>query len=615
MGGVSLLRVLAAGFWLVAAPAATAALNEGPSTLVELDAALTALQADSTIPGASVVVIENGEIVYSANFGVVDISTRQPVTDSTIFRAGSISKSFTAIAVMMLVEDGALDLDAQVSSFLRDLDIGNRWESSDPVRLVHLLEHTSGLSDIAFRHYFIEGGGETLEEAVRLYTPYRVRWRPGTRTSYSNAGPVIAGRMIELASGETFTGFVQRRLFAPLGMTDSFWTREPVFAQRIASSYGSDGQTVERFIDPAGRPSGSLNTTALDLAQLPRLMLGRGTLDGVTYFSPETAALIERPSTSDAARAGLGHGHGLGNEADVSGRTVYFGHDGTIDGFMAAARYSLELDAGYVLIANALSPAFEEAEQLIRDYLERGLDPPVATPVELPEAMRQSAGGQYQTMTPRRPLLSPLIGLTQWEGMAVGDSHLTFRGERYIHVGNGQFQAEGHAAPSLVWIDSGGRHELHAGFGAHRRVSSIEMWAKVAAVTLTVLVLLTTLLFAAVWVPSAFLGRLRSRGGVAARFWPTLAVAGSTGAAFAPLIVLQTASFEALARPTTASLAVFALSIAAPVIAIAALWMVTRSERVSTPVRVILVTQCMVAAMVCGYLAWGGWIGLRIWTA
>lgn len=610
--------------WIAAALAACLVLaaddcpakQEPPRSLAALDVAVGKVLSDAHVPGAALVVIENGRITFRRNYGVVDRATRAPVVDETVFRAGSISKSFTSIGVMMLVEEGRLKLDAEVSTLLPDLAVRNPWRSSDPVRLVHLLEHTAGLDDIAYRHYLLEGRDIPLSDAVQLYGPYRSRWRPGTRTSYSNAGPIIAGRIIEIASGEPFPTFMAGRLTDRLGMASASWTKTPEIASRLSHSYRAGDLVEERFMDIPGRPSGSLNITAADLARLPLLMLGRGTLDGVTYFTPETAAQIETPADNDAARAGLKYGYALGNVADTRGRVVFHGHDGSIDGFVATYGYAPEIGAGYVLMANSTADEVMDAAKMVRRYLERDVPAPTIVAQPVSERDRKAWSGQYQTATPRQHLLAALIGITQWEGASFEADTLRFKGQRWLHVGKGLFQAEGEAAPSLAIIETDEGVSIQSGIGAHRRVPDLEMFAKFSTVLLFLAGLVGAGFYACAWAPSALMGRLKGRGGLMLRLTPLLAIGLAAAAAVGPLVLLQTDDLMVLGRPSPLGWAAFAVSLAAPIGALAALAMGVKPPQNANRLSRIFAIVCgVLASVVCLYLAAHGWIGMKIWEA
>jgi len=127
-----------------------------PKTLEELDARLAETFKLVGAPGASIAVIENNQIVLARGYGVSDVAKQTPVTPETVFRAGSISKTFVGVAAMMLVEEGKLDLEAKFADLAPEIAFTNQWEETDPVRVMHLMEHTTGFDDIRFRHYLLE---------------------------------------------------------------------------------------------------------------------------------------------------------------------------------------------------------------------------------------------------------------------------------------------------------------------------------------------------------------------------------------------------------------------------------------------------------------------------
>lgn len=591
-----------------------AAWAQPVTSLSELESEIQQLLQEGNVPGASVIVIEDYAISFRQSFGVADRVSSAPVTEHTVFRAGSISKSFTSIGIMMLVEEGKLALDAPLRELLPDVQFRNQWEKSHPVQLRHLLEHTAGFNDIAYRHYLISGANLTVGDAVELYRPYRSRWRPGTRTSYTNAGPVIAGLIIEKVSGQSFEDFMQDRLFDPLELSDSAWTKTPSVESRLSSSYQFDGVTPEPFIEIPGRPSGSLNTTAEDLAILPMLMLGRGTFAGRTYFSPEVAAGIEMPETNDAARAGLALGYALGNNANLNGRTTFFGHDGSIDGFAATARYSPELGAGYVVMINSTSPALTAVSGAIREYLEGSVEPPEIEAVALAADASNRWAGQYQTLTPRRDFLVPLLGLTQWQGVSFDDGELRFKGQNWIHLGNSIFQSEEQSGPGLVFLDDEQGIRLQTGESTYRRVSSIEMWTKIFCIAVTLILVGLGAVFALIWIPSQMLGRLKERGGVLTRSLPTISLLLAVGAGILPVVLFGSGNFEILGKPSIWGWLVFALTIISPILSLYAAYTLYRG---STP-RLVLglgVAQVFFAMLISSYLSYYGWFALRIWDA
>ncbi len=592
-----------------------------PQSLPALQAALVRTLQAADVPGAAVLVIENGQVVLALGHGVADLATGRPATPDTVFRAGSISKTFTAMAAVALVEDGRLSLQAPMAELLPGWTHDNPWAATDPVRLVHLLEHSAGLDDVRYRHYLLDSATMPLAQAVPAFGPYAVRWRPGSGTAYSNAGPVVAGRAIERAVGSDFASFVTSRLTAPLGMASARWTRSDDIAPRLARSYGSDGRTPEPFVETPARPSGSLNISARDLAQLPRLLLGRGTLDGVRVLDAASVTRMESPATGPTAGGpGPVLGWGPGLQADVAGRAVFYGHDGSIDGFVARFAYAPALGAGYVVMANALSDAPLAVATQVRAYLERGLPAPTADGRPVSAEEREAWTGQYQSITPRQELLRGLIGLTQWEGAGFDGDVLRYAGRRWHHLGQGVFRAEGAAAAGLVFdaaANAGAGMRAHTPDGSRRLVPGWEAAAKQGSLGALAVVLPLSLLMAPLWAQAAWRGRLGRaralRGALAVRLLPAAALWTAAAVPVAALVLLGTGDLAWLGRPTAAGWALAALGLLAPV-----LWLAgaVALPRTAAPLRVRLHAglHLLLAALLLGWMAAHGWLGLRIWA-
>ena len=584
------------------------------TTFEELAAQIEALLEDGDVPGASIVVIEDGDVKYHRHFGVSNLESGKAVSDATVFRAGSISKSFTSVAAIMLTEQKKLDLNAPISAYLPDLTIDNPWHKTDPVRVVHLLEHTAGLNDIAYRHYLMSGAQYSVGDAVNLYQPYLSRWRPGTRTSYSNSGPVIVGHIIEIVSGQTFESYTENTLFSPLGMDNTRWTLTPDISDRISKSYYGNSDKEEPFVEIPGRPGGSLNTTALELAQLPRLMLGRGTLEGQTYFSPESAQRIESPQSNDAVRAGLKYGYGLGNVANTNGKAVFFGHDGSIDGFSASFAYAPKLNSGFVVMLNRTSPKISDITANIRSYLERDLTPPVLSAVKLDNQLKVRWSGQYKTVVPRRAFLKPMIGVGHWEGLKFYEGHARFKGKDYKYLGENLFQAKDESAPSLVVIDDAEGIRLQSGQSTYHHMPQTIVWANALAIILISIGLILTAVNILAWILGLFVKKLKSQSTFIDRGMPAAALLLAVTAFIFPIAVSGSGNFERVGTQNPWSWAVFAFSIIAPIAAGLALWrvLVSKAPKLS---RTLAVFQTALALMICIYLFHNGWFALKIWNA
>jgi hypothetical protein len=227
-----------------------------------------------------------------------------------------------------------------------------------------------------------------------------IRWRPGTRLSYSNVGYGIAGRAIELATHEPFDVWLRREVLQPLGMRDADFRRTERLAARLAIGY-SDPDTPAPFTPIAHRAAGSLLASATDLGKLVQFWLRRG--DGTPIVSRAGLDRIERQGTMPYPRMDLEYG--LGNYGDVAHPVFSRGHDGGLPGFVSTLRYFPELGVGYVLLLNAThsARAHRELRGLAFAYLTRDLVLPVAPAVAAQRALPSAEA--YRFASPRHALL------------------------------------------------------------------------------------------------------------------------------------------------------------------------------------------------------------------
>lgn len=307
-----MLRRFASIALAAAALAASPALAK-PIDYRALDAEAARLMATGKVPGLAYAVIEHGKVAHVSAQGWRNVDKKLPLTTDTVMYAASISKAAFAQYVLMLVDDGKLDLDTPIKAYLpkplpeypryADLAGDPRWETITPRRL---LTHTSGLAD------------------QRFYDPdnkLRFNLEPGTRYAYSGEGINLLQFVIEQGLGLNVGDEMQRRIFAPLGMTRSSMIWRDDFAGNLADGYKADGSFEEHDARGSVKAAGSLDTSIHDLAQLTAAMVSGWGL------SPKARAERTRPSfpivsktqfppflivdNSDNARIGLAAGLGV----------------------------------------------------------------------------------------------------------------------------------------------------------------------------------------------------------------------------------------------------------------------------------------------------------------
>lgn len=285
----------------VALPAAPAHAETAP-TPDAFDAYLTELVDVSGVPGLSAVVTHGAETVFAAGYGTD--SNGDPVTEHTPMRVASVSKSFTAMAVMILAEEGAIDLDGTVAEQLPEFDMAD--PRADEVTVRQLLDQTSGFADTSIDVVELETA-TSLEDYVSRLGDDSLAADPGTDWTYCNVNFNVAARLVEVASGQSFASFMDERVFTPLGMEDSATRDEDV---QPGLGYNSlfgvwiPREEARGFIDDSG--SGGIITSAADMGRWLISQNGEGT----QLVSAEGLEAMHTPSAIQD------YGMGWGVESD-----------------------------------------------------------------------------------------------------------------------------------------------------------------------------------------------------------------------------------------------------------------------------------------------------------
>lgn len=258
-----------------------------------LDALIPAQLQNRDIAGAVVAVVKDGRVLLAKGYGYADFAAKKPVeADKTLFRPGSISKVFTATAVMQLVEQGKLDLDRDVNAYL-DFEIPKTYP--EPVTLRRLLTHTAGFEE-TLKNLFVPSAGEMrpLRDYLIAAMPARI-FPPGRVPSYSNYGMTLAGYIVERVSGEPFEKYILAHILDPLRMEHSSFAQPLPDALEANMSQGflAAAQGPRKFEFVTASPAGALSATAADMTRLMLAFLGEGTLEGATILKPESVRAME----------------------------------------------------------------------------------------------------------------------------------------------------------------------------------------------------------------------------------------------------------------------------------------------------------------------------------
>lgn len=347
------------------------------------------------ISGAVVAVVKDGKLLFVKGYGYADVAKKTPVSpETTLFRPGSISKLFTWTAVMQLVEQGKLNLNADVNNYL-DFQIPPAF--GKPITMRNIMTHTSGFEESG-KDLFVRDASDLkpLGEYLKAHMPERI-FPPGEIPAYSNYATAIAGYIVQRVSGQPFDDYIEEHIFKPLGMMHSTFTQPlPDSLKALMSSgYTLASQPAKPFEVVQGFPAGSSSVTATDVARFMIAHLQNGQYEGVRVLKTETAELMHsRQFAYNSAMNGMCLGF---YEETRNGHRI-IGHGGDTVYFHSDLHLVPDEDMGFFVSYNSAGKGEEnERSFLWHKILDRYFpyEPPAAASVTDAKKDAQAVSGYY----------------------------------------------------------------------------------------------------------------------------------------------------------------------------------------------------------------------------
>jgi CubicO group peptidase (beta-lactamase class C family) len=334
--------------------------------------------------GLAVGVVRNGDLELFHGHGLADIASNTPVTEDTVFRIASITKTFTAIAVMQLWERGSIDLDAPANQYLRAYELVPARAAWRPATVRHLLTHTAGIREVLHPSGLLRL--RDLGETVKLSRPVpslaeyyrgglRVDAEPGTRFTYTNHGFATLGQIVEDVSGLSLDRYLREHVFEPLGMAHTDLVRSERVASRLATGYElrSGGATAVTDYEVITVGGGAVYSTPRDMARYLAALLGGGKGVHGPVLEPATLATMFEPHYQPDPRI---PGFGLGFfRVDLNGHLAVE-HDGILPGFDSQIFIAPRAEVGVMAFANGARRGMHWLTPEIARMLERFLGVP-----------------------------------------------------------------------------------------------------------------------------------------------------------------------------------------------------------------------------------------------
>ena len=306
---------------LAAVVAFSAVVSAAPDpTLPGIGAAMQEMIGKNEIAGAVTVVVSKDKILHLETTGLADVAAKRPMTADTLFWIASMTKPVTGVAILMLQDEGKLNVADPVAKHLPEF-AALKTPSGKPANLTitQILTHTSGLGEATGP---AAAQAKTLADLVPIWLAAPMQYEPGERWKYTQSGINAGARIVEVVSGMTFDAFVQKRIFDPLAMTSTTFYPTTEQRSRLATGYAKNKETgalepapPRAEYGPRDRPpqgNGGLYSTPSDYAKFCRMLLNGGTLDGRKYLSPAAMTLLTTPQTGSLP-TGFFQGETFGN--------------------------------------------------------------------------------------------------------------------------------------------------------------------------------------------------------------------------------------------------------------------------------------------------------------
>ncbi len=451
-----------------------------------------ALQQEELI-GAVWATIAEDEITTGA-VGLANAQSDEAMSTINKVQTASVVKTLIATGVLRLVTEGKLTLDTPVATVLTDIQFDNQWAATDPVRVRHLLDHTSGLDDASLWQIMtIQAQPDTPLIDGMQQGPLLVRSRPGSRVSYSNQGYTLIGMVIERVTGERYEHYLDTHLLRPLGMhmsTFTYVSQHGAHADSTLAMGHFENSVTQATLPLYLRPAGQFTTTASDMAVFARFLMSKGEISGDTFITPELLRAMAVPVATEAALAGLTDvGYALGMTSRDRHGVLGKCHNGSTVGFRTNFCIFPKQKKAFFIAFNAdvETADYKRFDQLL--IAELGIEPEVVKAAAAPLSAVSDWQG-YFVLSPSRnerfAYLDYVLHFVRldWNGQVMQLTPFQSKGKELVPVGGALFRDKQRAHASHVLMTSvDGKRLVSDGFRTYEQISAwqiVPIWLSLA---------------------------------------------------------------------------------------------------------------------------------------
>ena len=596
-------------------------------SLQELLDSLQVIITKEKIPGISLALVHKDSIIFAGGVGYANLEKQEPVNADHLFRIGSVSKTFTSLAIMRLIEQGKFSLNSKLRDIALEINFRNDWEDTHPIRVINLLEHTTGFDDMHFKDMknYTSIRRDAMSEVRAQQNSLYTRWRPGTRSSYSNPGYTILGYLISKYSGMDYRDFIEQEVLEPLHMHNT--TFDYRHDNGFATGYYLDG-TQHKIADPVlinGEAAGAISASATDMARFVKFFLQHGDVMGEQLFDAEVLHTMSRSHSSLASQAGLQNGYGLAlyskpRAANADGvKTRFVGHDGGIMGFVTDMGFNKELGLGYYLSNNG-EKGNTTLTRLVVSFLIGHHQPELPQPVSVDAEKLKTWEGFYRLENSRNQVMAFLDRLLESATVKFENDTLivnAFTGDKqkYVALADMKFRRVDRDYASLVFLTDGDRKVMMSGDTYLYRDSAFMNWLLRIVMLLWVLVGLSLVIALLVWL-IMWLTKNISFKDFRVRALPALAFISFAFALFCFIDLTQLKNITTSNDVNWRTAGIFLGTLLLAVFAVLGIWQIMRHLRnyKSTALKIYLLVSATLMLMATLYFGLYDWIGLKVWT-
>ncbi len=592
-------------------------------TISELRDSIGRIMEEEHMPGLSLALVHRDSVIWQGGVGVVDLITNKPVTQSDLFRIGSITKTFVSLAIQKLIAEGKFSLSSRLKIIAPEVPFENKWEAEEPIRVIHLLEHTAGFDDMHLNVFINETGHKkpALEEVLTHKKSLYSRWKPGTRHSYSNPGYAILGFLIEKYSGMPYEDFIFQQIIHPLKMnhTTFDFTLEPPYSK----GYSYDGEYHEsKPVMINGRAAGAISSSAEDMARYIRMFLNGGQLDSALIVPVTTLDDMERQHSTLRAANGLTYGYSLGLSSKLSGsdknKKLFFGHDGGMVGFSSDLNYSRELGVGFFLSNNGEADNHRITDLITEFLINYPSDLPVAK--KLNKEKINSWLGYYKKNNSRNEILKLVDDLLSSRTLFVENDTLytaAFFKKRaaLIPVGDVQFRKPNQPIATSILVEDEGKPVLFVNEDYFEKISPVTLNIQRSILLGALFLGTVSIILSVIWTVLFLMSRMTGRE-VIGRSISTFAVLSFIMMVTPFILSVDLRNIHNLSSMNGWTITILVGSMLFPLLSFWSLyrsisvWRLTKSKILKS--FLLLTSACLSYFAI--YLAVYGWFAIKIWT-